>query len=381
MDLSGFKYVVVGAGLFGSTVARSIAEGLDAPVAVIDKRGHTGGNCHSAPDPDTGIECHVYGTHIFHTKRARVWDWITRFGSFNSYRHKVLTRLGDKVFPMPINLATINSFYGIDLAPSEVEAFVRAEAARDRVEEPANLEEKAISLVGRPLYEAFIRGYTIKQWETDPTNLPAEVITRLPFRHTYEVDYFTDPWQGLPLQGYAAMFDAILDHERIHLFLDTDFFAVREQLAPEATVVYTGPVDRYFDHHYGELAWRTIDFSREVHPVADFQGTSVMNYASPEVPYTRIHEYRHLHPEREYTDKATVTFKEFSRRAAGKDDPYYPVNTPDDRGRLDQYRALAAAESNTLFGGRLGGYQYLDMDTTILAALELFDRELAPSGG
>lgn len=377
MDLSGFKYVVVGAGLFGSTVAREIADRLDAPVAVLDKRGHIGGNCHSTMDAETGIECHVYGTHIFHTKRRRVWDWITRFAGFNSYRHKVLTRLDDRVFPMPINLTTINTFYGIDLAPTEVEDFVRAEAARDRVEEPKNLEEKAISLVGRPLYEAFIRGYTIKQWETDPTNLPAEVITRLPFRHTYEVDYFTDPWQGIPLDGYAALFDAIHDHPHVHAFTGTDFFAVRDQLAPDATVVYTGPVDRYFDNRYGELAWRTIDFEREVHPVADFQGTSVMNYASPDVPYTRIHEYRHLHPERGYSQAATVTFKEFSRRAAGGDDPYYPVNTPQDTERLGQYRALAENETGTLFGGRLGGYRYLDMDTTILAALELFDRHLS----
>ncbi|BBD09287.1 UDP-galactopyranose mutase [Desulfovibrio ferrophilus] len=376
MDLSGFKYIVVGAGLFGTTVAERIASDMGLPVAIVDRRDHIGGNCHSVTDADTGIECHVYGTHIFHTKRRRVWDWITQFTQFNSYRHKVLTRYDGRVFPMPINLTTINSFYGIDLAPSEVEAFVLAEAARDRVEEPANLEEKAISLVGRPLYEAFIRGYTLKQWETDPKNLPAEVITRLPFRHSREVDYFTDPWQGIPLGGYAEMFKAIHAHENIHVFLNTDYFAVRDMIPADATVIYTGPVDRYFENRFGELAWRTIDFEREVHPVSDYQGTSVMNYADPDTPWTRIHEYRHLHPERDYKAGGTVTFKEFSRHAAGQDDPYYPVNTPADIERLEQYRQLSETETNVLFGGRLGGYKYLDMDTTILAALEMFDEKI-----
>ncbi|MBU1002518.1 MAG: UDP-galactopyranose mutase [Proteobacteria bacterium] len=377
MDLSGFQYIVVGAGLFGSTVAERIASQTGLPVAILDRRGHIGGNCHSATDPETGIECHVYGTHIFHTKRRRVWDWVTRFTAFNSYRHKVLTRHAGRVFPMPINLTTINNFYGIDLAPAEVAAFVRAEAARDRVDDPANLEEKAISLVGRPLYEAFIRGYTLKQWETDPRNLPAEVITRLPFRHSHEVDYFTDPWQGIPLDGYAAMFKAIQAHEKIHVFLNMDYFNLRDAIPRGATVIYTGPVDRYFDCRFGELSWRTIDFEREVHPVADYQGTAVLNYADPDVPWTRIHEYRHLHPERDY-GATTVTFKEFSRRAAGGDDPYYPVNTPADIGRLEQYEQLAKAESNVLFGGRLGGYKYLDMDTTILSALEMFEGDIKP---
>lgn len=376
MDLSGFDYVVVGAGMFGAVTAERIATDMGRRVAVIDRRAHTGGNCHSYADPDTGIECHAYGTHIFHTRHQRVWDWISRFTSMNGYRHKVLTRHGGRTYQMPINLMTINTFYGLDLAPWQVADFVRAEAARDGVEEPANLEEKAISLVGRPLYEAFIRGYTLKQWETDPRDLPASVISRLPFRHNFECDYFADPWQGIPLGGYAALFDAVFATPGVEVFTGLDFFAVREAIPAETVVVYTGPLDRYFGGRFGDLSWRTLDFEREVHPVADHQGTSVMNYAEPEFPYTRIHEFRHLHPERDYTDAATVTFKEYSRAAGAKDDPYYPVNTPADRERLALYQAEAARETNVVFGGRLGAYAYLDMDATILAALETYERQI-----
>ena len=253
MDLSGFEYVVVGAGLFGSVTAERIASDLGRPVAVIDRRDHTGGNCHSVNDADTGIECHAYGTHIFHTRHRAVWDWVTRFTSFNGYRHKVLTRHKGRTYQMPINLMTINNFYGLDLAPNQVADFVRAEAARDAVKTPANLEEKAISLVGRPLYEAFIRGYTLKQWETDPRDLPASVISRLPFRHGFECDYFTDPWQGLPTDGYAKLFDAVLAHPNITTFTGVNFFEVRDMIPDTATVIYSGPLDRYFDHRFGAL--------------------------------------------------------------------------------------------------------------------------------
>ncbi|WP_461209884.1 UDP-galactopyranose/dTDP-fucopyranose mutase family protein [Desulfocurvus sp. DL9XJH121] len=380
MDLSGFEYIVVGAGMFGAVMAERIATDLGKPVAVLDRRRHIGGNCHSHADPDTGIECHTYGTHIFHTRHERAWDWVTRFTDFNGYRHKVLTRHKGRTYPMPINLMTINNFYGLDLTPAEVADFVRAEAARDGVDEPTNLEEKAISLVGRPLYEAFIRGYTMKQWETDPRELPASVITRLPFRHGFECDYFTDRWQGLPLDGYAALFDRVFALPNIEVFTGVDFFEVRDMVPDTATVVYSGPLDRYFEHRFGPLAWRTLDFEREVHPVADRQGTNVMNYADPEIPFTRIHEFRHLHPERNYTDKATVTFKEFSRGAGPGDDPYYPVNTPADRERLALYQAEAAREKGVIFGGRLGTYAYLDMDATILAALTIYDRDIRKTG-
>lgn len=376
MDFGGFDYVVVGAGLFGAVVAERIASDMGLKVAVIDRRAHMGGNCHSYADPETGIECHAYGTHIFHTRHQRVWDWVTRFTSFNHYRHKVWTRHGGRTYPMPINLLTINSFFGLDLAPCEVADFIRGEAERDGVKRPANLEEKAISLVGRPLYEAFIRGYTLKQWETDPRDLPASVIARLPFRHGYECDYFTDPYQGIPSDGYAAIFRRIFEHPNIEVFLNVDFFEIRDQIPESATVVYSGPIDRYFGHRFGPLGWRTLDFEREVHSIADYQGTSVMNYAEPDVPYTRIHEYRHLHPEREYTKEATVTFKEFSRSARVDDDPYYPVKTSEDRDRLDLYQAQAAKEKGVVFGGRLGAYAYLDMDTTILAALDTYKDEI-----
>ncbi len=371
--------LIVGAGFFGLTVAERAANELGLDVTVIERRSHIGGNAYSEIDPDTGIEVHRYGAHLFHTSNRTVWEYINRFTDFTGYSHHVYTTHHGEVFPLPVNLGTINQFFRSAMGPGEARALI--ESQREQGGEPANFEEKAISLIGRPLYEAFIRGYTAKQWQTDPRQLPAEVISRLPVRYTYDNRYFNDTWEGLPVDGYTALLERMADNPHIEVHLDTDFFDSSQPLSrgnvSGVPIVYTGPIDRYFDYSAGELSWRTLDFEREVLPIPDFQGTSVMNYADEDVPFTRIHEFRHFHPERtQYPKDATVIVREYSRFAERADEPYYPVNTPEDRERLLAYRELIRAEPDVFFGGRLGTYKYLDMHMAIGSALSLFNNEL-----
>ncbi len=373
--------VIVGSGFFGLTIAERCANELGLKVVVIDRRSHIGGNAYSEIEPETGIEVHRYGAHLFHTSNQRVWDYVNRFTSFTSYVHHVYTTFGDEVFPMPINLGTINQFQRSAFSPAEARAWVVEQAGQQSTKD--NFEDKAISLVGRPLYEAFIRGYTAKQWQTDPRELAAEIISRLPVRYTYDNRYFSDTYEGLPTDGYTAWIRRMADHDNITVNLNTDFFDESQPLNKAAMVgrtpvVYTGPLDRYFDYSYGELSWRTLDFEEEVLPIGDFQGTSVMNYAEEKTPYTRIHEFRHFHPERDYPVDKTVIMREFSRFAGRDDEPYYPVNTPRDRERLKEYRTLTKSEDKVWFGGRLGTYQYLDMHMAIGSALSMFDNHLKP---
>jgi UDP-galactopyranose mutase len=372
--------VVVGTGLFGLTVAERMAAS-GRKVLMIDRRDHLGGNAYSEIDPATGIEVHRYGAHLFHTSNERVWEYVNRFTSFTSYTHRVYTTHRGEVFPMPINLGTINQFFRSSHGPDAARALVREQAAELGGKRPENLDEQGVSLIGRPLYEAFIQGYTAKQWQTDPTELPASIISRLPVRYTYDNRYFNDTHEGLPTGGYTAWLERMADHPNIEVRLSTDFFddaqpVSKKSVVGQVPVVYTGPVDRYFDDAEGELSWRTLDFEREVLPVGDFQGTPVMNYADTDVPYTRILEFRHFHPEREYTGDKTVIVREYSRFAERGDEPYYPVNTPADRERLKRYRELMADEPQVYFGGRLGTYQYLDMHMAIGSALSMVDNKL-----
>ncbi len=376
-----FRFVVAGSGFFGAVMAERIATVLDQPVLVLERREHFGGNSFSERDPATGIEYHRYGTHLFHTSAPDVWAWINRFTQFNNYRHRVLTRHGGRMFTMPINLMTLNNFFGVDLKPTEAAAFIAAKAEEAGFSEPRNFEEKAISLVGRDLYEAFIRHYTAKQWETDPKLLPAETIKRLPVRFNYNDFYFNDLYEGLPLDGYHAIFERIYADPRISVVCNCDFFDVRAGLRPDATIIYTGPIDRYFDYRLGQLGWRTLDFEIERPELDDFQGASVVNYPDPDVRFTRIHEFKHLHPERRHSPGATLIMREYSRFAQREDEPYYPINTPSDRDLYDAYAALAAQEKGVIFGGRLGTYRYLDMHQAIGAALKSFENELMPMVG
>jgi UDP-galactopyranose mutase len=367
VSFDGYDLVVVGSGFFGLTIAERAASALDRRVLVLERRHHIGGNAYSEPEPETGIEVHVYGAHLFHTSNERVWEYVNRFTGFTGYQHRVFTIFRGRVYPMPINLGTICEYFGEYLTPDQ---------ARLRI------KEKAISLVGRPLYEAFIRGYTAKQWQTDPRELPAQVITRLPVRYTFNNRYFNDTYEGLPTDGYTAWLTRMADHPNIEVRLDTDYFDVRNDIPVRTPTVYTGPLDRYFDYCEGELGWRTLDFEQEVlHGCGDFQGTSVMNYADEDVPYTRILEFRHFYPERSYPADKTVITREYSRFAKSGDEPYYPINTPEDRAKLEKYRELArreATERAVVFGGRLGTYKYLDMHMAIGSALTTFDNKIAP---
>jgi UDP-galactopyranose mutase len=372
--------VVVGSGLFGLTIAERCVRDLGLRVLVLDRRSHIGGNAYSAPDPDTGIEVHQYGAHLFHTSNQRVWEYVNGFTSFTGYSHRVFTNFRGRIYPMPINLATICEYFGRALSPTQARALVAEQAGEIDSDHAQNLEEKGISLIGRPLYEAFIRGYTLKQWQTDPKELPAEVISRLPVRYNFDNRYFNDTFEGLPTNGYTAWLTKMADDDRIEVRLDTDFFDLRDDILGNVPVVYTGPVDQYFGNELGRLSWRTIDLETSVEPVGDFQGTSVMNYADEDVPFTRIIEPRHFHPERadRYPGDRTVIQREYSRFAGADDEPYYPVNTAEDRSRLLRYRDLAKVEKQVLFGGRLGTYKYLDMHMAIGAALSMYDNKVRP---
>lgn len=386
MATSGsFDLIVVGSGFFGLTVAERTATQLGKRVLVLDRRDHIGGNAYSEPEPTTGIEVHRYGAHLFHTSNQRVWDYVNQFTDFTNYQHRVFAMYKGQSYQFPMGLGLISQFFGRYYSPDEARALIAEQAAEFDTKTAANFEEKAISLIGRPLYEAFVKHYTAKQWETDPTNLPAGNITRLPVRYTFDNRYFNDTYEGLPVDGYTAWLEKMAAGERIEVRLGVDWFDVRDELRaanPDAPVVYTGPLDRYFDYSAGRLGWRTLDFETEVLDTGDFQGTPVMNYNDADVPYTRIHEFRHFHPERDtYPDDKTVIMREYGRFAKDDDEPYYPINTPEDRKMVAEYRDLARTEtasSKVLFGGRLGTYQYLDMHMAIASALTMFDNTLAP---
>lgn len=371
--------VVVGSGFFGLTIAERCAADLGLRVLVLERRGHIGGNAYSEPEPSTGIEIHRYGAHLFHTSNARVWEYVNRFTTFTGYQHRVFSAYQGRVYPLPINLGTICEYFGRRMSPDEARALVASQAAEITAGTAENLEQKAISLIGRPLYEAFIRGYTAKQWQTDPASLPAEIITRLPVRYTFDNRYFSDTFEGLPADGYTAWLERMASHPNIEIRLSTEFADLRSGIVGQVPIVYTGPLDAYFDYAAGDLGWRTLDFEQEVLATGDYQGTSVMNYADEDVPYTRILEFRHFHPERDwYPEDKTVIVREYSRFAARGDEPYYPINTADDRARLLAYRDLTAGEPDVLFGGRLGTYQYLDMHMAIGSALSMYANRLRP---
>jgi UDP-galactopyranose mutase len=379
-----FDLFVVGSGFFGLTIAERVAGQLGKRVLVIERRRHIGGNAYSEPEPQTGIEVHKYGAHLFHTSNKRVWDYVNQFTDFTGYQHRVFAMHNGQAYQFPMGLGLVSQFFGRYFSPDEARELIAGQAAEIKAIEATNLEEKAISLIGRPLYEAFMKGYTQKQWQTDPKELPAGNITRLPVRYTFNNRYFNDTYEGLPANGYTAWLQNMAADERIEVRLDTDWFDVRDELRaanPDAPVVYTGPLDRYFDYADGRLGWRTLDFEVEVVPTGDFQGTAVMNYNDLDVPYTRIHEFRHFHPERDYPTDKTVIMREFSRFASDDDEPYYPINTEADRALLAAYRDRARAETasaKVLFGGRLGTYQYLDMHMAIASALNMYDNVLVP---
>lgn len=368
-------YIIVGCGFFGAVLAERVANDFGRSVLIIERRPHIGGNCFSEKCPDTGIEFHSYGTHIFHTSSDEVWNYIRQFSDFNNYHHQVLTTYKGRVYPMPINLETVNLFYQEQLRPFQLEGFMRQELAKESYPQPKNLEEKAINLVGRPLYEAFIKGYTEKQWGRKATKLPLNIIQRLPVRSNYDRTYFKSArYQGIPLNGYHELFKQLTSSRKIRIMLDCDYLCNRKEFKANYKTIYTGPIDQYYNFRYGALEWRSVRFEKEIVPVEDYQGTAVMNYAEASVPYTRIHEPRHLHPERQYENRSVVLY-EYS----GNDYryPYYPIMTHRNQEIFKKYKQMAMALDNDLIiGGRLGNYCYVDMDQVIQMALNCYKRQI-----
>ena len=367
-------FIIVGAGFYGSVLAERIANVLNKKVIIIEKRNHIGGNSWSEIDPETGIEIHKYGSHIFHTNNKKVWDYINQFSSFNEYRHKVISKVNDIEYNVPVNLVTINKFFNKNFNEQEAREFINS---KKKVGDFDNFEDKGISEIGAELYEAFFKGYTEKQWQTDAKKLPASTFARLPVRFNENIDYFDDPFQGIPVTGYGEIFRKMLAHQLIDIRLETDFFEVKNFIPKQALIIYTGPIDKFFDYKFGELGWRTLDFKVRVENTNDYQSTTVVNYPEKKYPFTRIHEFKHYHPERNYLSiNKTILFEEYSRFATVNDTPYYPINTKEDLEKLKLYESEAKKLKNVHFGGRLGMYKYFDMHHVIAFALKFFEEEL-----
>ncbi|MGI3171703.1 UDP-galactopyranose mutase [Pseudooceanicola sp. C21-150M6] len=363
------KILCVGAGLSGAVIGRKLAE-AGHEVVILDARDHIGGNCHTERDAETGVMVHIYGPHIFHTDDAEVWDYVNSFETFLPYKNRVKTTSRDPkgelgVFSLPVNLHTINQFFRKTLRPEEAHAFITEDQADTSIADPQTFEEQAMRFVGRDLYEAFFKGYTMKQWGCHPSELPASILKRLPVRFNYDDNYFFHQFQGMPENGYTAMIAAILDHPGITVQLETSF--ARDQAGDYDHVFYSGPLDGYFDFELGRLGYRTLDFERFTHQ-GDYQGCAVMNYGEVDVPYTRITEHKHFSPWESH--EGSVCYREFSRECTPDDIPYYPIRQVKEKALLSDYVALAEKTRGVTFVGRLGTYRYLDMDVTIREALD-----------
>ncbi len=355
--------LVVGAGFSGAVLARALAE-AGMKVRVIDARGHVGGNCHTRRDAETGVMTHLHGPHVFHTDNAKVWRYLQRFGEWIPYVNRVKANTGDGVYSLPINLHTINQFYGQTLTPDEARVFLESKAERG-IGEPRNFEEQALRMIGRSLYETFFRGYTIKQWGCDPTALPPELLQRLPVRFDYNDNYYNSRYQAMPRDGYTRVIESILDHPGIRVDLDTPWD--RAMLNGAAHVFYSGALDQFYDYHEGRLGYRTVHWQRETY-VGDYQGNAVINHTRLDVPWTRVIEHKHFTPWE--THDRTLVYREFSRETAAGDVPYYPKRLAADLPILKRYVELAGRESKVSFLGRLGTYRYLDMHQVIDDALD-----------
>jgi UDP-galactopyranose mutase len=375
-DFCQTDLVIVGAGFFGATIAERVATQIGKKVTIIEKRNHVAGNAFDYLDSKTKIEVHKYGTHIFHTSNDKVIEYAKKYTQFNDYKHKVFSISKGKVYSLPFNLLTLAQIQGQYVSPQEAIKVFNLEP-NTKIQVNENLREKAIRLVGLDIYETLIEGYTQKQWQTNPSLLPGDIISRLPIRETFNSNYFEDKFQGIPSLGYTKWIESMLSNDKIEILLETDFFDIKSQIS--CPVVYCGPIDKYFNWIFGHLNWRTLDFEFETIEKGNFQGTAVMNYADIDIPYTRIHEFKHLHPEKDYLEPNTIISREFSRRAKMQDEPYYPVRAPEDLVALRKYKKMAEDEKRqkkVYFGGRLGSYLYLDMHMAIASALNMFENEI-----
>ncbi|WP_225773702.1 UDP-galactopyranose mutase [Pseudomonas sp. Marseille-Q5115] len=365
-----YDYLVVGAGFAGSVLAERLAAGLGKRVLLVDRRDHVGGNAYDHLD-EAGVMVHRYGPHIFHTNAQRIVDYLSRFTEWRPYEHRVLAQVRDQLVPIPINLTTLNTLYGLDMDEAGAQAFLAERA--EPVEPLRTSEDVVVSQVGRELYELFFRGYTRKQWGRDPSELDRSVTARVPTRTNTDDRYFADTFQIMPLHGYTQMFERMLDHPGIDILLSTDFAQVNQQI-DRGHLVYCGPVDEYFGFQLGRLPYRSLRFEHKTLAQEQFQPVSVVNYPSEDVPYTRITEYKHLTGQQHTHTSLTYEFP------SNEGDPYYPVPAPENAALYQQYKALADATPGVTFLGRLGTYKYYNMDQVVGQALALYQRLEAEHG-
>lgn len=363
-----YDYLIVGSGLFGSIFAYE-ANKMGKKCLVIDKRNHIGGNIYT--ENIEGINVHKYGAHIFHTSNKNVWDYIQQFAEFNRYTNSPIAKYKNEIYNMPFNMNTFNKLWGV-ITPQEAKEKIQEQIIESGITEPKNLEEQAISLVGKDIYEKLVKGYTQKQWGKPCNELPSFIIKRLPVRFTFDNNYFNDLYQGIPIGGYTQIIEKML--KNIDLKLNCDFFEHRDELQNIAKkIVFTGMIDQYFDYCYGELEYRSLRFETELLNIDNFQGNAVVNYNEYEIPYTRIIEHKHF----EYgTQPKTIITKEYPSTWKKGDEPYYPLNDEKNNSLYEKYKTLAEKETNVIFGGRLGMYKYFDMHHVINEALKLVEKEL-----
>ncbi len=359
-----YDYLIVGAGLFGAVMARALTD-AGKKCLVIDKKGHVGGNCYTRSEK--GISVHQYGPHVFHTNDERVWAHVNEYASFNNFVNTPKVRYQERIFSFPLNMMTFHQLWGVKTSE---EARKKIEQVKEPIPNPQNIEDWCLANIGRELYEIFIRGYTTKQWQCSPRQLPAFIIQRLPIRFTYDENYYRERFQGIPIGGYSAIFEKML--QGIDVELGMDFLKNRAGWRAKAKrMIYSGRIDEFYDYQFGDLEYRTLRFEEEWHP-RSFQGTAVMNYAEEHVPFTRIIEHKHF----EFTlSEDTIITKEYPETWAREKDPFYPVNNDRNNGIYEKYRALAEREDAVVFGGRLADFKYYDMDQVIACALRMADRE------
>lgn len=360
---------IVGAGFSGAVIANQLAH-AGYNVEIFEARDHIAGNCHSERDSETGVMVHVYGPHIFHTDNERAWEFVNRFGEFKPYVNRVKAITNNRVFTLPINLLTINQFFGKTFRPAEAQAFIQSLGDKS-IENPTTFEEQALRFVGRELYEAFFKTYTIKQWGMDPSQLPASILKRLPVRFNYDDNYFNHKYQGMPADGYTALVENILKVPGIQVHLSTPFDPASK--TDYDHVFYSGPIDAWFKHTEGRLPYRTLDFE-VFRDTGDYQGNAVVNYCDNAQTYTRITEHKHFSPWEQH--ERTICYMEYSRQCEENDTPYYPIRQAREKAQLEKYVNMARTETNVTFVGRLGTYRYLDMDVTIHEALQTADKFL-----
>lgn len=363
-----YNYLIVGAGLFGAAFADQ-AKRAGKRCLILEKRDHIAGNTYT--EEIEGIQVHKYGAHIFHTNDRTVWNYVNRFAEFNRYTNSPVANYHGELYSLPFNMYTFNKMWGV-VTPAEAEAEILRQKTAAGITEPKNLEEQAISLVGTDIYEKLVKGYTEKQWGRPCTELPAFIIRRLPVRLTFDNNYFNSRFQGIPEEGYTEMVKNMLQDTEVRL--NTDYLEQKQFWNTQAEkVIYTGPVDRYFDYCYGPLQYRSVRFETEILDTANYQGNAVVNYTDRETPYTRIIEHKHFVFG---TQEKTVISREYSAEWKVGDEPYYPVNNDENNALYEKYKTLADAEEKTVFGGRLGEYRYYDMDVVLERALKLAEKEL-----